>query len=350
MATSIIRVGLLGLGRLGASFGLAVREASRLKDARQQFHVLGYDTDAAQASAAQAMGAVDALAGRAAEAAAERDVLVMTLPYGEVQGAYAAIAPAVRSGAVVLDTTPHTGRAAAWARAALPAGVHRVGVHAAVAGAWLFDGLETTAFASADLLRGGTLLILAEPDTAPAAVELAGDFAALIQMTAHFADPAEHDGWNAWLEAVPAALGLAAFRAARASDGWGDMQRAANPNFGRLTHHLASAHPADLRALLSEDPANTLRALDAVMAELGRLRAQIAAHDAAALGAGAEADADAYTHWLARRERGDWNEQAQAAPTQSLAGGAMTALFGGAIAGRLARRAEADDGRGKKKR
>lgn len=327
-----ISIGILGLGRMGASLGLAIK-ASNGKDARQQFTLTGYDTDSERAREAKSLGAVDQIANRAADAAAGRDIVLMCLPYGEVEGGYGAISTSLRQGAVVLDTTAHSLRAAGWAKALLPQGTHRVGIHPVVNPAYLFDGVEWTGFARADLFKGGSLLVLADAYAAPEAVELAGNFASLIGTTAHYVDPTEHDGWMALLEALPAALALSAFTAIAESEGWGDAQRAADPNFGRLTHVLADTQADDLRGLLLGDRENLVRVLDATLRNLSTLRDQIATNDTGAVSEAAERATEAYATWLGRRQSGNWDERRSAMSTGSSA--TMTVLLGGALAKRL---------------
>jgi prephenate dehydrogenase len=69
-------VALIGTGLIGGSIGLALR--------RDGVAVRGFDHDAGRAEAARALGAVDALTDRVADAVAGADLTVVAVPVGHV--------------------------------------------------------------------------------------------------------------------------------------------------------------------------------------------------------------------------------------------------------------------------
>src|SRR3954464_5810989 len=99
-----IKVGILGLGRVGASIGLALKRYNARKDARQQFDITGYAADNLQTQAIKTLNPVDHVARSLVDAAADKDIVIMALPYRDVQPAYQLIGHDLRSGAVLLDT------------------------------------------------------------------------------------------------------------------------------------------------------------------------------------------------------------------------------------------------------
>lgn len=306
--TAAIPIGILGLSRLGTSIGLAIKRFATGKDARQTFTVTGYHTDPDNGAAAKSAKAIDALAKSAAECAADKAIVVLALPPGEVTGGLKLIETALRPGTVILDFSAFKRGAATWGQQAVSRDLHLIGVTALYNPAHLVSGLETVDHAAADLFDGGHLLVAGHADAAPEAIELAADFAALLGAQAHFVDPAEHDVWQVWMTALPAALGAAAFDAVRASDGWDGARRAGNADFARLTHHLADTTAADLRLLLTSDRAGTVRALDAAIAALTRLRTATADPNPAALDELLHQSAEAYNDWYARRRKGQWDD------------------------------------------
>jgi prephenate dehydrogenase len=322
-----VQVGILGLGRLGQSIGLALKRAQKANP-KQQFIIAGYDVSPATRIEAQRRKAVDSAAGSPHEAAAGRQVVIMTMPYADVREAYRMIGPVLGSGSVVLDFSPLTRPSMEWAAKYLPSHAYQINVTAVLNPAYLFYGLETGEYAREDLFDKGMALVMPSPGVPKEVVELASDLAELLGAEPRFTDPLEHDGISAATEGVPALLGTAAFYALRGLDGWDDAKRAANPNFARLTHHLADTHPDDIRDLLLNNREAMIRQIDAITDTLGALRGALAAGDSAALEEALVSSRDAYDEWLARRRQGDWGDK----PEDTERGGGemwLSSLLGG---------------------
>lgn len=329
-----IQVGILGMGRLGASVGLALKRASKANP-RQEFVVTGYGLAGETVNEAKRLGAVDAIALSPAEAASSKEIVVMALPYADVREGYRQIGASLKEGAVVLDMSPLALPSMGWSKQFMKAGAHMIALTAVLNPKYLFDGLDDIEHAAEDLFDKGAMLLMPAPDAVREAVELASDFSEIIGAAPRFADPYEHDGWIAAVEGLPALLGVASFYALYAYDGWNDAQRAGNPSFGRLTHHLADTHPDDLRDLLLNNREATVRQIDMLVDTLGALRGALAANDKTALEEALVVSRDAYAVWLSHRRRADWGDQ----PVRTEHGSAgeiwMTSLLGGYIAKRL---------------
>lgn len=333
MATTTITVGILGLGRTGTSIGLALKRYNARKDAQQQFVITAFDSNDASTATARSMNAVDQIARTPADAAADRDIVVIALPYGEVQGAYRAISSTLRPGVVILDASPLKLPSMGWAEKYLSAEAHLVGITPVLNSKYLFDGVDDTEHAAPDLFDKGTILLTPSASSATDAVELASGFSELLGASAHFVDPAEHDAWIAATEGLPALLGVAAFQTLRTSKSWGDAQRAGNPSLGRLTHHLFDTHPDDLRDLLLQDRHNLVHQIDELVETLRTLRGILAANDRAALEEAIIGSADDYSAWLNRRQNGRWDPNAAQDKPQ-----ARDVLMGGFLGGYLTKR------------
>ncbi len=337
MATTTIQVGILGLGRLGASVGLALKRYNARKDARQQFAITGFASDNRQATGSRE--AVDHQARNLREAATDRDIVIIALPYREVQEAYRVVGQELRSGAVLLDMSPLKLPSQTWA-SKLADEAHMVGVTPVLNPQYLYDGLDDTEHASADLFDGGTLLLLPSPKCDRAAVELASDFGGLLGMTPLYGDPAEHDVWAAAMEGLPAALGVAAFYALNHADGWDDTRKLGNASFGRLTHHLFDQHPDDVRDLLLNNRDNTIHQIDATLESLRALRDVLAADDRRTLEEMLISTMDTYVTWLVHRREGKW-ERSDKPASVSKSDMLMNGMFGGYLTKRI--RGEKDD-------
>jgi prephenate dehydrogenase len=339
MATTI-QVGILGLGRLGASMGLALKRYNARKDARQQFVITGFASDNRQATGSRE--AVDHQARSLREAASDKDIVVLALPYREVQSAYQIIGQDVRSGAVLLDASPLKLPSQTWASKYLADEAHMVGVTPVLNPKYLFDGLDDTEHAADDLFDGGTLLLLPSPKCDPAAVELASDFGGLLGLTPLYGDPAEHDVWAAAVEGLPAALGLVAFYALNHADGWNDARKVGNASFGRLTHHLFDQHPDDLRDLMLNNRENMIRQIDATQEALRALRDVLAENNRPTLEAMLINTMDTYVTWLVHRREGKW-DRSEKPVNVSKSDFFMSGMFGGYLTKRIKREKDDDE-------
>ncbi|MFO7321463.1 MAG: prephenate dehydrogenase [Chloroflexota bacterium] len=337
-----ITVGILGLGRLGASVGLALRRYNSRKGAKHEFQTAGVDSSASARAAAEKSGAVERIARTYAEAAANRDIIILALPYSEVASAYREIGLAARPGAVVIDLSPLKSPSLEWADERLPEGVFMVGATPVLNPDYLFDGLDSAEYARADLFDRGAWLLTPGRSTAKEAVELASDFAEILGATPHFMDPLEHDTLSAATEGLPALFGLALFRMLAQANSWEDTQRVTNASFGRATHHLEDTHPDDLRDFLLNNRRNLLPHLDALLATLRELRAVLERGDREALEVALIDAAQTYNAWLARRRSGRWDDRPEQ-PGRSVAGSLMSGLMGEYLSKRLRRDSKDDE-------
>lgn len=335
--TTTISVTILGLGRLGASFGLALKRYNARKDARQTFVITGYDTDPNRTATATEIKAVDSIGKSAADAVRDKDIVIIALPYGEVQGGYRAIAGSLRDGVVILDTTPYKRSSTSWAGKFLSPQAHMIGVTPVINVKYLFDGAETPEHAQEDLFDDGMLIVVPEASSDRDAIELAADFALILGAKAHFADPIEHDSWVNWMEGLPIALSLGAFMSMQNSSAWEDARQVSNANFGRLTHHLFDTNAADLRDLLWENRESISRGLDATIQKLELIRSLLNENSPAGLEEALERSAENYAKWLLRRKDNQWTDLPDQKPRESPGGAFAGVLLGNYLSKKLRR-------------
>lgn len=333
MAT--VSVAILGMGRIGASVALALKRYNGRKDARHTFEISCADLRAGIREDAAKVGASDKVERDLFSAASGKDIVVLALPLADIQDAYKAIGPELRPGAVVLDTTPLKVPSLEWAKKHLGKEVHMVGITPILNPDYLFDGLDDTLHAKADLFDKGSMLLMPGTNCVKEAVELAADFAGLVGATAHFFDPAEHDSLIALTEGLPSLLGLASFYMSTKTPGWIDGQRLTNPAFGRLTRSLYDTHPDDLRDLWLHNRENLVRHTNELIAMLQTLRELLARNDADAVEAALIEATDAYNTWINRRSSSKWDDDKGQKPDQSVGNTLMSGLMGGFLSKRL---------------
>lgn len=329
-----VQVAILGLGRIGASVGLALKKYNSRQGAKHQFRITGYSTRGDEVKTAQKLGAVDTASGQPNDTARGKDVVVMAMPYAEVEAAYQYIAPDLRPGAVVLDFSPLKQNVLKWAAKHLNRDAHVVGMTPLVNPATIFSGVNTIDHASADLFDDGVMLVMPSVTSIPEAIELATDFGGILGARTQFIDPEEHDALMAATESAPALLGLAYYTAISRATGWSDVARTTNPNFAMLTHHLYDTHPDDLVALLRDARTDTVRVLDSMMSTLRDLRLALSSDDRDTLEAVTGEASESYEQWYNKRYH--WKFDTDKLPTPE-APGIMTSLFGSFLGGRMSR-------------
>lgn len=335
-----VQIAILGLGRIGTSIGLALKAYNERPQSKHKFRITGYDSTPDEVKTAQKLGAIDSASGQASDAARGKDIVVMALPYGEIEGAYQYISQDLRPGAVVLDFSPLKHNPLAWAAKHLGSDTHMIGLTPLVNPSKLFDGVATSDRASADLFDNGVMLVLPSVTCISEAIELATDFGGILGSRTQFMDAGEHDSLITATEIMPAVLGLGYYAALSRSAGWNDLSRATNANFGMFTHHLFDTHPDDLVGLLRDSRADSVRVLDSVMAALTQLRAALAADDRDTLEAVTTESAESYEQWYNKRYHWKFDDGKVKTPE---APGIMSSLFGSFIGGRMSGKSDKND-------
>lgn len=312
---------IVGMGEIGASIGLAIAGG------QHDVVCVGYDPDGSQAREARKAGAVSKLAMGLERAAEHADLVILALPSGQVQAHLRAIAPRLKRGAIVLDTSWLKAAAMGWASEVLPDGCHYIGAVPIVGWNALHVGAPGQAEPRADLFQGSLMAMVVPARTPEGAVDQALTLAHWLGMAPFFIDPAEVDAVVATVEHLPALLGAALILVAVRSPGWNEARRMAGRTFARGAAVGTLQPPKDFRAGISLNRLNVLTRLDAVIEELRALRGLIAEGAEEEL-EGRLADAQrAHDAWLGARSRGDW-QQEELGPVEMPQGGMMDRLLG----------------------
>ena len=265
-------VGIVGLGLIGGSMGLALKRA-KLKDAE----VIGFDRDAEVEVRAHKYGAVDRIARSLEELAAESAIIVIATPIISVEKVFRAIAPHLQRGAVVTDTASTKGAVVRWAREILPPGVHFVGGHP-------MAGKEKSGpqAAEATLFDGRPYVVVPSVDATPGAVNAVVGLAETVGAKPCFLDADEHDAYAAAISHVPLVASIALFALARGSTAWPELAGMAGPAFKDLTR-LASGEPEMSHDICLTNKDNISHWIDRYVAEIRRLQDLIQSGDAESL-------------------------------------------------------------------
>jgi prephenate dehydrogenase len=270
--TRFERVAVIGVGLIGGSFALA------LKEARACGHVVGVGRDPQNLRRALERGALDSTAADAAAAARDAQLVLLATPVAQFPALFAALAPALAPGAVVTDAGSSKRGVVAAARHALVDRIARFVPAHPVAGAE-----ESGAGAArADLFRGRRVVLAPLAETAPdalaqvsAAWEACG--ARLFRMT-----PGEHDAVFAAVSHLPHLLAYALVHEIAARADAAQLFGYAASGFRDFTR-IASSHPEMWRDICVANRDALLVELDRYGAKLAALRPLVERGDGEAL-------------------------------------------------------------------
>ncbi len=300
-----INVTVVGLGRVGGS--LAQRLMTVAPDPRRPaVHVSGYDRDADLARNAQREGALHKAYPNLLDAVEQAGLVLLTGPLADQREALRLMAPELKAGSVAAAVGPLLAPPLAWAAEFLAGRAERylVACHPALNPSQLHTDETGFAAASPNLFERGLWALAPAPGCPPEALRLVAELAQLAGAFPYYVDPSEHDGLAAATEALPALFALALMQAAAASPGWPEARKVADRSLATATAALVEADPAALRA----NRENTLRYLDAALAELQALRQHLAADEAAAVDAALAQAVERRAAWLAERRQGNWEQ------------------------------------------
>jgi prephenate dehydrogenase len=307
-----VQLTIIGLGKIGASAGLAL--ATR----RSDLICTGHDRQPEVAQKAKARGALNRISYNLPASVEGAEAVLLALPAGQVCETLGHIAPALRAGAVVLDTAPVKAQAAAQMQELLPPGRYYVGLFPALGPAAVFSTVDT---ARADLFEGGLVAVAAPAGTPGEALELAAGLVAGLGASPLFADLAELDGLMAVAHLLPQLAAAALMEAAASQPGWSDIRKLAGRPFATASEPIAGQDdPAALAAAALAGRQDTLRALDSLLAALQALRAAVDNGEISTLEKRLQAACQARRHWQQERAGGDWESAASRPPQLPRAG------------------------------
>jgi prephenate dehydrogenase len=239
-----MRVGIVGLGLMGASLARALHAA------RPGIELIGTDTDPATLRRAIAGGLV-----RSGDPGAS-DVLVLATPIPALEHILGHL---VGCGAVVTDMASTKVRVMEWADAA---GVDLVGGHP-------MCGREQSGLDAADpyMFQGAPWVLTRDERVVTELVRAVGAIPV-------FMDAAQHDRLVASVSHAAFALSAAYVLALASSPDWPEMKQIAGPGFRDLSR-LAAGDPDLYAAIAATNRENLVKTLHEVEASLARLRRRI---------------------------------------------------------------------------
>ena len=252
---------IIGLGRIGTSLGMAIRGRQGKKST-----VIGYDADNNTQSLAQRMGAVDSVEWELSKAVGDADLVIVATPARSVHDVFTAIAPHLKNGAVVTDTSPSKRAVTQWAEELLPKNTVFVGGNP-------LTGASVTQqnHASGHIFHDAKWAVVASPSADHNSIKTLTDLIESIDAKPVFMDPDEHDSFSAATTGLPAVVATALMNAVSTSPSWSEISRFVGMEFDQMTAP-ASAEPSSSQSAAVTNSDMLAHWIDQVMERLRSMR------------------------------------------------------------------------------
>lgn len=253
-----MRVAVIGLGLIGGSMGLALKQAD--------FEVVGFARRGEVAQRALAIGAVDRAEADLASAVEGAQMVIIATPVLAMKEILAQLGRMLPHSSVVSDTASTKEQVMGWAQQSLPPGVSFIGGHP-MAGKEI-SGIEA---AEAELFRGCIYCLVPGENASEEAISLVEGLVKKIGAKPLFLNATEHDSLVAGISHLPLLLSTALVSATSKSPQWPKMAKLAASGFRDLSR-LASGSPQMSRDICLTNREHILRCIDEFSKELGKLR------------------------------------------------------------------------------
>jgi prephenate dehydrogenase len=261
------RVAIIGLGLIGGSLGLALRQA------RAARHVAGFDLYKQVVDRARKLGAIDQSYASLADAARGSELIILATPVGAMRPLLQQLATLASSGAVITDVASTKAQVISWAEEYLPATISFVGGHP-------IAGKETSGIEAADatLFKQCVYCLTPTKRTSPAALEKVAALIDSLGARMRFLEPPEHDGMMAGVSHLPFIASIALMQTTALNPAWDDASILAGSGFRDMTR-LAAGSPEMYRDICLTNSETITRWLADYIAVLSTLRDHIATRD-----------------------------------------------------------------------
>jgi prephenate dehydrogenase len=260
-----VRLAIIGLGLIGGSIGLALKQANW-----RQAEVIGYVRRREVGSLALKLGAVDKVESDIRETVKGANIVIIATPILTVKDILSQIAPDLSDDSIVTDTASTKLQVMRWAEESLPPGIDFVGGHP-------MAGKETSGIsaATADLFHNCTYCLTPASQAKSAAVRTVKEMVKELGAIPLTISAQEHDSLVAGVSHLPLLLSVALVSATTRSSSWQQMSRLAASGYRDLTR-LASGNPEVNAHICLSNPAAIVSWIDAFSEELQRLRELVA--------------------------------------------------------------------------
>ena len=261
-------VTIIGLGLIGGSIGLALRQK---KEHRGE--IVGYSRHQETVAKALKSGAIERGATNLKDAVKQSEFVIIATPVLTVKEILSEIAPSLPSTCIVTDTASTKVQVIKWATEILPPTVDFIGGHP-------MAGKETYGIqaAEAELFRGCTYCLIPLEKASPKARDKVTSMVRKLKANPFFIDAQEHDNLVACISHLPILLSSALVSLATKNPTWSTMSKLAASGYHDLTR-LASGNPEVNTHICLSNKEAIVNWIDEFIIELERYRQLVADED-----------------------------------------------------------------------
>jgi prephenate dehydrogenase len=266
------RVAVIGVGLIGGSFALALKEAKRCG------HVAGAGRSAANLKLALERGAIDSISTDPAAAAGDADLILVSTPVAQFEEILHSISPNLKPAAIVTDAGSTKRDVVAAARAALGAKIAQFVPAHPIAGA----EHSGAAAANPELFRGRRLVLTPLEENKKQDIETVSKLWTAIGARVSRMTPEEHDQVFAAVSHLPHLLAYALASELSERPNSAQLFGYAAGGFRDFTR-IASSHPEMWRDICVANRDHLLHELHLFENKLKTIGTMLEAGDAASL-------------------------------------------------------------------
>ena len=261
-------VTIIGLGLIGGSIGLALRQEKEPK-----WEIIGYSRRQETIAKALSSGAIERGVTNLKDAVKQAEFVIIATPVLTVKEIFSEIAPHLPAGCIVTDTASTKVQVMKWAEEMLPPTVDFIGGHP-MAGKETY-GIEA---AEAELFRGCTYCLTPSEKASPKSINTVTGMVRKLGARPFFIDAQEHDNLVAGISHLPMVLSAALVSLTTRNSSWSEMSKLAASGYRDLTR-LASGSPEVSAHICLSNQEAIVNWIDKFSQELKRYRQLVAGGD-----------------------------------------------------------------------
>lgn len=283
----IDRLAIIGVGLIGGSFALAVKQAGAVRE------VVGVGRSATNLALAQQHGLIDRVVDFAE--AGQADCILLAMPVGETGAVLAQLGPHLKAGAVVTDAGSTKSNVIAAARNSLGERFSDFVAGHPIAGSECNGPLA----ARADLFQGRKVVLTPTPETRPDAQQLVSALWTVTGAQVETLDAELHDRIFAAVSHLPHLAAYALVNELAQRENNEEFFRFAASGFRDFTR-IAGSSPEMWRDIAMANRDALLHEMDAYIVALQQLRVAIEAGEHQTLLKTFSQARNAREHWLSK--------------------------------------------------
>jgi prephenate dehydrogenase len=298
-----IKLSVIGCGKIGTSIGLA------LKNHTQEIHRTCFDRIPAISKQAHDMQAFDQIALRINECVENADVVILAIPVDELLITIDTISPYLKSGSILIDTSPIKISIKEYIEDKLPEDRYFLSIFPTINPAYIHEAENSPEFAHEDLFCNALIVLTGSERTSNEAFKLGTDLSKFFGAQVLFADPYEVDGLLAATETLPKLISAAYIHAVMDQPGWKEGRKLTNNPFNSLTQlitHLDEREDYGKSAELNRE--NTIRTIDNMIYSLKAIRDLLQEENSSEIQKWYQKSLDNYNKWSEERKLATWNK------------------------------------------